>query len=293
MDYPGIQMDTFGHSVLRRDYASRQNTNTAPVYGSEPANRSKSRRLSNGMSYSVNRARHQVHNVNHVYGRPSPKTEEPRNRQPGHNQTEQARRHKETQLFNQIQSYSDFEEIRPIRNLYSDKDNRSSESKGTVRLTKKVLLNTTHSAVRVDREELLKNLIKYRDSMIAQLEYNLGSNPNSSEYQELQRIKANCCRIRDCERCDRRFTYQQTKSVFTSPHRHDHAVSSDQQFVTCGPSAETFEEPVLIEDEYFPSNVAHYEVYGSDFVSNPSGASSSVGDFNDLVVGGLSREIDN
>lgn len=274
-------MDTFGHSVLRRDYASRQNTNTAPVYGNEPPSRSRSRRLSNGVSYSVNRVRHQVHNMNHIYGRPSPKVEESRSRQPGHNQTEQARRHKETQLFNQIQSYSDFEEIRPIRNLYSDKDSRSSESKGTVRLTKKVLLNTTHSAVRVDREELLKNLLKYRDSMVTQLEYALGNNPDSAEYQELQRIKTNCCRVRDCERCDRRFAYHQLKPVYPSSHRHDLTPSNDQQFVACGPSTETFEEPVLIEDGYFPSNVAHYEVYGSDFVSNPSGASSSIGDFNE------------
>ncbi|VDO04103.1 unnamed protein product [Rodentolepis nana] len=275
-------MDPFGRSVLRRDYASRQNTNTAPVYGNEPPNRSRSRRLPDGVSYSVHRVRQQVHNMNHIYGRVPQKTEEPRSRQPGHNQTEQARRHKETQLFNQIQTYSDFEEIRPIRNLYSDKDNRTSETKGTVRLTKKVLLNTTHSAIRVDREELLKNLFKYRDSLINLIEYALGNDDNSVEYQTLQRIKSTYCRVRDCERCDHRFSHQPTKLVHSSSHRH--TASNDQRLVACGLPTGTLGEPVLFGDSYFPSHVSHYEVYQPDFFSNPSGASSSVSDFTDSFL---------
>lgn len=270
--------------VLKRDLVPRANTNTAPVYTNDAASRSKSRRPPDGMTYSVSRARQ--HNFNHPYPRTSPKQEEIRNKQPTHNATEQIRRQKETQLFNIIQEYSNRDEIRLIRDLYSDRDSRSSDSSRNVRITKKVLLNTTHSAVRNDKTPIIRFLQDYKRNLMDRL-----AKLCPDHIQNILEYDKQPCRIRDCERCCRN---QHLRDPRRSRHEHSYVETPESQELVA-PHAyikgsnytpemveeypETYNGLLSYDDisymeEEFP------EYYDSQF--NPSGASSSVGDFNEM-----------
>lgn len=281
--------------VLRRDFINRPNTNTAPVYGNESAGRMKSRRFGNGQSYSVCRARHiteTAYNRRETspgYSRPFHRPpDELRSRQPGHNQTEQLRRQKETGYFNEIQSYFDKDDLLHVRNLYSDKDSRSSDPQGKTRLTKKVHLSSVHSLLRMRRTDHVKKLRNYRNMLIEKVQNFASRNPQHTQMVQNLLSDLFCSCERNCERCHRLLSsdFQQPYPAFIynddasfSFNSRRAPVSGGRQFAIPPKFEEPIDfpqEPTLPSIEIYPdcNNVANYEVCGSSVSLTRSGASS-------------------